>query len=163
MKRVAILYSEYTPVIDAIIYQLKDFQVDCLNFLDENNTSYDLVVLIGNEQCYAGNALTCHYSLLPAFESDEPVKAAMLSGVKVTGITVYYTKSKNIVAQYPIFIRQEAHFEEVEQELKYIEQIIFPIVIEKVLKNEIIDLRSILQKDKSCSGCHGGGCSTCKN
>lgn len=47
MKKLAILYSEYSPVIDAIICQLEDIvEVDCFTNLPENYQIYDLVVSV---------------------------------------------------------------------------------------------------------------------
>lgn len=155
MKKVAILYKDYSPIIDAIKYQLSDCDIDCLTASDDIK-GYDLVINLGIE--YDGEALMCHHSILPAFDTNEPVKDAILSGVKVTGITIYYTKSKKIVAQYPVFISNETHFDQLEQELKYIEQTLFPLVIKKILENEPFEIRKLLNNScggscRSCSGC----------
>ena len=104
MKKLAILYSEYSPVIDAIICQLEDIvEVDSFRNLPENYQIYDLVVSVNYRGEENIKLLKCHHSLLPSFNSDEPVKDAFLAGVKVTGITVYFTKPERIIAQYPLF------------------------------------------------------------
>ena len=157
MKKVAILYREYSPIIDAIKYQLADCVVDSLTELSGMG-EYDLIVNLGSN--YDGEALACHHALLPAFNSEEPVRDAILAGVKVTGITIYYTKSNKIIAQYPVFINNNTHYEELEQELDYIEQTLFPPVIHKVLNNEPFEVRALL--NKSCSG-SCGGCSGCSH
>ena len=163
MKRVAILYSEYSPLVDAIRYQLSDFDVNVITSLSVNN-EYDLVVLAGFNGEFKGNALKCHHSLLPAFESDEPERDAILYGAKVTGITIYYTNPQEIVAQYPVFIRPEAHFDDLKQELKYIEQTLYPLVIKKIIKNETIDISKLMKKNSACccssTSCEGSciGC-----
>jgi hypothetical protein len=54
MKRVAILYSEYSPLVDAIKYRLSDCDADIITSLSENN-EYDLVVLAGFNGEYKGN------------------------------------------------------------------------------------------------------------
>ena len=156
MKKIAILYSEYNPVIDAIKYQLKNTEVVCLNAPENNMEKYDMVVTVNYNSEYFGKALKCHHSLLPAFDCDEPVKEALLNGVKVTGITVLETNTKKIIAQYPIFIRDDAHYDEIKQEFNYLEQTIYPIVVEKVLNNEQFNIKSILNGDCSgnCGGCH---------
>ena len=152
MKKLAILYSEYSPVIDAIICQLEDIvEVECFTNLPENYQIYDLVVSVNYRGEENIKLLKCHHSLLPSFNSDEPVKDAFLAGVKVTGITVYFTKPERIIAQYPLFIPNDAHFEDIEKQLCYLEQVIYPIVIEKLLKNEAFDLRNI----SNCGGCRG--------
>lgn len=157
MKKVAILYREHSPIIDAIKYQLADYVVDSMTELS-GMVEYDLVVNLGSN--YDGEALACHKALFPAFNSKEPVKDAILAGVKVTGITIYYTKSKKIIAQYPVFINNNTHYDELVQELDYIEQTLFPLVIQKVLNNEPFEVRALL--NKSCSG-NCGGCSGCSH
>ena len=81
-----------------------------------------------------------------------------MSGVKVTGITIYNTKSKKIIAQYPVFIKDEFHYDELLQELKYIEQIIYPIVIEKIINKEPVEIKQFSPNGCSCSG----GCNSCR-
>ena len=159
MKKVAILYSEYSAVIDAIKYQLSDYEVDCLTE-PKKTEKYDLVILSNYYGEYEGNALKCHHSLLPSFDCDEPVKKAMLEGVKVTGITIYFTNPFKILAQYPVFINNNTHFYELEKELEYIEQTLFPLVAERILKNEPFEVRALL--NKTCSG-HCGGCKECNH
>lgn len=79
MKKLAILYSEYSPVIDAIICQLEDIvEVDCFTNLPENYQIYDLVVSVNYRGEENIKLLKCHHSLLPSFNSDEPVKDAFL-------------------------------------------------------------------------------------
>ena len=159
MKKAVVLYSEYSPIIDAIKHKLKDYQIDCVTSLNDNQ-KYDLVILCGFKGEYNGNAICCHHSLLPSFDCEEPVKEAMLAGVKVTGITIYFTNPKKIIAQYPVFINNNTHFDELKQELIYLEQVIFPLVIEKILKNEPFEMHTLM--NKSCSN-HCGGCSGCNH
>ena len=162
MKNIAILYTNYSPLIDAIKYQLSDYEVICLT-IPADMDKYDMVINLGVE--YDGEALACHHSLLPAFDTEEPAKDAILSGVKVTGVTVYYTKSKKIIAQYPVFINNDMHFDQLEQELKYLEQVLFPIAIHKILNNEPIDIRRLLNTPcgSNCGSKHTGGCRGCSH
>ena len=159
MKKIAILYSEKSPVIDAIKYLLNNYEIDTLNEINDASI-YDLVVLCNYDGDYKGNAIKCHHSLLPAFDCKEPEKEAILEGVKVTGITIYYTNPKRIIAQYPVFITNSMHYDDLMKELKYLEQTIFPIVLQKVLNNEAFDILSIV--NKGC-GNHCGGCSSCSH
>ena len=154
MKHVAILYSEYSPTVDAIKYQLKNEQVDCKNSIDTND-NYDLVILSNYINEYPGNALACHHSLFPAFKGNEPEKEAIIEGVKITGITFYCTKPEKIIAQYPLFIKDEVHYDELEKEISILEQSLYPIVVEKVINNEQIDFNSIGGKNSCCGGCSG--------
>lgn len=160
MKKVAIIYSEYTPVIDAIISYLKDFKVKTFNSYTQELSDFDLIVNMNYKNEIPENHINVHYSLLPAFQGDEPVKQAFLAGVKVTGITFYYTKPQKIIAQYPIFISNFSHYDDVERELTYLEQTIYPLILEKILKNEPFEIRNLLSK--GCSG-NCGGCSSCKH
>ena len=159
MKRIAILYSEYSPLIDAIKYRLSDCTVDIMTS-PVNTDDYDLIVLSNYNAEFEGNAIKCHHSLLPAFNSAEPEKEAMLAGVKVTGITIFLTNPYKIIAQYPIFINNSMHYDELKQELTYLEQTIFPLVTEKVLNNEPFDISMLL--NKTCSG-NCGGCFRCNH
>ena len=156
MKKAAILYSEYTPLIDAIKYQLSDCKIDCLT--EPNNEKYDLVINLGIR--YNGQALACHHSLLPAFDTENPAKDAILAGAKVTGITIFYTNPRKIIAQYPVFITNNMHYDELEQELTYLEQTMLPLVGEKLINNEPFEMRTLL--NKTCSG-NCGGCSSCNH
>ena len=159
MKKIVILYSEYSPLIDAIKYQLSDCFVDCVTSLN-NNEIYDLVVLANYNGIFDGDAIACHHSLLPAFDTKTPVKDAVITGVKVTGITVYHTKTKKIIAQYPVFISNSMHYDELKQELTYLEQTIYPLVIKKIINNEPVELSKIMKK--SC-GTTCGGCTSCSH
>ena len=166
MKKIVILYKNQSPILDAIKYYLSDHEVECLT-TPSGMDRFDLVVNLDVE--YSGEALACHHSLLPAFDSKEPVKDAILAGVKLTGITIYYTKSKKIVAQYPVFINNETHYDDLKQELAYIEQALFPLVIQKILKNEAFEVRALLKSGcgNSCRGVNSdkciGGCSGCSH
>lgn len=159
MKKLALLYSTYTPTIDSIIAHLKDFEVVCLT-APENLDTYDLVANINYKGEVEQNYVAVHHSLLPAFDSDEPVRDAILVGVKVTGITFYYTNPKKIITQYPIFISNASHYDDVAKELEYLEQTIYPLILERLLENKPFEIRNLLSK--GCSG-NCGGCNSCKH
>lgn len=159
MKKIVIIYSEYTPTIDAIIARLKDFEVKAVNSVEEIGAC-DLLVNTNYDKEIPQNHINVHYSLLPAFSDNEPVKEAFLAGVKVTGITFYYTNPERIIAQYPIFISNFSHYDDIERELEYLEQTIYPLILEKILRNEPFEIRKLLTK--GCSG-NCGGCDSCKH
>lgn len=159
MKKVVIIYSKYTPTIDAIIAHLKDFEVKAVNSVEEIGAC-DLLVNTNYEKEIPQNHINVHYSLLPAFSDNEPVKEAFLAGVKVTGISFYYTNPERIIAQYPIFISNFSHYDDIERELEYLEQTIYPLILEKILRNEPFEIRKLLTK--GCSG-NCGGCDSCKH
>lgn len=156
MKKAIILYSDYSPTVDAIKYKLSDFEVVCQNTTD-NVQEDDIVFLSNYNGKFDGDAIACHYSLLPAFDSETPARDAILAGVKVTGLTIYHTKTKKIIAQYPIFIKDDMHYDELLQELTYAEQTIYPIAAEKILKGEPFELNSLT----GCGNC--GGCKSCSH
>jgi len=151
MKKIAIIYSEYTPTIDAIKSHLDGYEIILSKQIPDKG--FDLVVNVNSGIDFRDNTICVHHSLLPAFEGEEPVKQAFLAGVKVTGITFYYTNPYKIIAQYPVFIPNAAHFDDIEKELEYLEQTIYPVIIEKILKNEPFELKNILTKN--CGGCLG--------
>lgn len=158
MKKAAILYSEYVPLIDAIVNENNIAEFQLLTQFPDNYEDFDLIIDVNFKSEIKQNVLKCHYALLPSFQSDEPLREAFLSGVKVTGITIYYTNPQKILTQYPVFIKNEAHYDDVLQEMKYLEQVIFPLVIGKILSNEPVDIQSLLKLNK-CSG----GCSGCRH
>lgn len=168
MNKVLILYSEYIPVIDAIIVQNPETEFQTQTQLPESFDEFDLIININFEGEIDSNVLKCHHSLLPAFAGEEPVQEAFLAGVKVTGITIFYTKPQRILAQYPIFIKNESHFDEVEKELEYLEQVLLPLAVKKIINKEPVDSKSLGVNDgagktttpmSGCSCC--GGCSGC--
>lgn len=161
MKKVVVLYSEYTPVIDAIKRRLENAEVLVCDFIPQNYKDFDLVISVNYKQESDIPMLKSHYSLLPAFESEEPVKDAILYGAKVTGLTIYFNNPFRIVAQYPLIISNSNHYDDVEQELKYLEQVILPLVAEKILYNEPFEIQSLL-KNKSCST-NCGSCNGCNH
>lgn len=146
----------------------------------ENNLEYfrenkfDLIALAGYMRILPDNALAkmgkvvnIHPSLLPAFKgSTTAIQDAFLAGVKVSGITVHFVTSDidggQILAQYPVFINNDTHFDEFEAEMHEIEHKLYPIVIEKVLEDKVFDFADLMKSSKGCSddGCSGscGGC-----
>ena len=100
--------------------------------------------------------LVIHYSLFPAFQdSDDPIRDAILSGVKVTGVTI--TMEDKIVAQYPIFITNEMHYDNLRLYLEEVGAKLLALVKEKISNNEQFEV-----KDLMSSGCHNcGNCGGC--
>ena len=100
-----------------------------------------------------------HYSLLPAFTSDDPVRDAILSGVKVTGITFYYEAPMQILAQYPVFVPLDAHYDTLKLYLEQLGQHLLPKIKEKVINNEQFDIQELISNNKQNSSC--SNCSSC--
>ena len=95
MKKVAIIYSEYTPVIDAIISYLKGFEVQIFDSYTQELNDFDLIVNTNYKNEIPENHINVHYSLLPAFQDEEPVKQAFLAGESNRHYFLLYKSSKN--------------------------------------------------------------------
>lgn len=92
-----------------------------------------------------------YYSLLPAFQSDDPVRDAILAGVKVTGVTV--TFEDRIAAQYPIFVTNDMHYDNLKLYLEQVGEKLLEAVKEKIDKNEQFEVKDLLSN--GCNGCKG--------
>ena len=160
MKNIVIIYSEYSPVIDAIKYNLSEYTVTAEHIKDykRNKDDYDLIICLNNIKV-EGKAITCHHSLLPSFNCEDPEKEAIIQGVKVTGITIYRTDTGKIITQYPVFIDNDMHYDNLKRELSYLEQTLLPVTAKKIINNEPIEMRSLL--NNKC--CNNRGCTACSH
>ena len=156
MKKIAIIYSQYSPTIDSIKSRLNGIKIDLYTNHNFNGSEYDLIISVNFKEEIPFRTLYCHHSLLPAFNCNEPVKQAFLEGVKITGITIYFSNPRNIIFQYPLVIESDAHYDEIKQQLEYLEQSIYPVVIENILNNKPLNVKNLL--GKSCKG----NCNSCK-
>lgn len=139
------------------------------NFEYFSKNKFDLVVLAGYMRILHKNVLeimdkviNIHPSLLPAFKgSKNAIKDAFLAGVKVSGVTIHWVTSDidggQIIAQYPVLINNETHFDEFETEIHAIEHKLYPIVIEKILEDKVFNFSDLMKS--SCNS----GCGGCKN
>lgn len=130
---------------------------------------FDLAVLSGYsreldaEILQTGTFLNLHPSLLPAFKGHDAITRAFQSGVKISGVTVHYLTNEigggKIIAQYPVLIGNLTHFDEFEESIRKLENLLYPIVIEKVLEDKVFDFSDLFS-----GGCGGnsGGCSGCR-
>lgn len=129
---------------------------------------FDLIVLsdyrkqVQNNVLELGKFINLQYSLLPSFKGFDAMQRAFSSGVKVSGVTVHWVNEEldggKIIAQYPVLIGNLTHYDEFENEMNNIANLLYPIVIEKVLKDEVFDFNDLL----GSGGCSkGGGCSGC--
>lgn len=101
------------------------------------------------------NNFKIHYSLLPAFgQSDDPIADAILEGVKVTGITI--TLNNKIIAQYPIFITGDMHYDNLKLYLEEVADKLLMLVKEKIANNEQFEIKDLMSTNK-CWGCKGCG------
>lgn len=157
MKRLAIIADVDCPIAKAITeyFQNKNVELELLTSVGSSN-NYDLVACV-HRRTDLPNAINIHASLLPAFDNENPVLDAFMHGVKVTGVTVHHADGK-IITQYPLLIGNLTHFDELEGKITEIEKKIYPIVIEKVLNDEVFDFDDLFG-GTGCGGC--GGCRGC--
>lgn len=160
MKKLAIIAEADSPIAKAITeyFQNKDVELELPASVGSSNC-YDLVAGVHYRDLKCPNAINIHPSLLPAFDSDNPVLDAFLHGVKVTGVTVH-DSSGRIIIQYPVLIGNLTHFDELQSKIREIEKEIYPRVIEKLLNDEVFDFDDLF----GSGGCNGGcgGCRGCQ-
>lgn len=138
-----------------------------LEYFSSHN--FDIVALsdyrrqVQDDVLKTGKFINVHPSLLPSFKGPEAIERAFNAGVKVSGVTVHWVNeeidSGKIIAQYPILIGNLTHFDEYEKEIHNLENLLYPIVIEKLLNDEVFDFHDLLggcSKKDGCGGC--GGC-----
>lgn len=148
-----------------IKYKYLPFEQNCAYFAVNN---FDLIVLAGymrilpDDVLNLGKFINIHPSLLPAFKGKDAIYRAYEAGVKVSGVTVHHVTSEldggKIIAQYPVLIGNLTHFDEFEKEIHNVEHKLYPIVIEKLLKDDVFDFNDLLG---GCSGTCEGGCGGC--
>lgn len=102
------------------------------------------------------NDIVIHYSLLPAFDCEDPIKEAFLAGVKVSGVTVYDAVTKKILAQYPVLIGNSTHYDEFKEEILKTGEILYNKVLECIINDKVFDFADLLK-----GGCQSGGCGGC--
>lgn len=136
-----------------------------LEYFKQNK--FDLVVLAGYMRILPddvlkemGKVINIHPSLLPAFKgSANAIKDAFWAGVKVSGVSVHWVTSDvdggEIIAQYPVFITNDMHFDEFEAEMHTLEHKLYPVVIEKLLEDKVFDFSDLMKSQcgSSCGGC----------
>jgi phosphoribosylglycinamide formyltransferase-1 len=136
---------------------------DNIKYFSENK--FDLIALAGYMQILPpevlelGRFVNIHPSLLPAFKGKDAIKRAFLAGVKVSGVTIHWVENEldsgKIIAQYPVLIGNLMHFDEFETEIHRVEHALYPVVIEKLLNDEVFDFSDLMGGGK-CGGCKCG-------
>lgn len=133
------------------------------------SNNFDLIVLtdyakeLPEDVLTLGKFINIHPSLLPSFKGADAIQRAYIAGVKVSGVTIHWVTSDidggKIIAQYPVLIGNSTHFDEYKNEIVNMENMLYPIVIDKILKDEVFDFSDLIG---GCGGsCHS--CSGCKN
>jgi phosphoribosylglycinamide formyltransferase-1 len=131
-----------------------------------NSENPDLTVFFGDieDNSLKANTINIHPSLLPAFPTNDAIKESYLSGVKVSGITIHYVEPDNfygrIIAQYPVLIGNNTHFDEFEKEIIKLCAKFAPQVIDTVINDKVFDFSQLYQPSSPCQ--KQGGCRGCK-
>lgn len=136
------------------------------NFEYFSSHDFDLVALcdyrqhIQDDVLKTGKFISIHTSLLPSFKGPDSLYRAYSSGVKVSGVTVHWVTeavdSGKIIAQYPVLIGNLTHFDEYKSEIISVSNMLYPVVIDKLLKDEVFDFSDLVGGCSSCGGC--GSC-----
>lgn len=133
------------------------------NFEYFSSHDFDIIALsdykcrLESDVLKLGKFINLHPSLLPAFKGPDAISRAFFSGVKVSGVTVHFINDDinkdTVIAQYPVLISNLTHYDEFENEIHALEDLLYPIVIEKLLNNQVFDFSDLIQNCGSCSGC----------
>lgn len=111
-----------------------------------------------------GRFINIHPSLLPAFRGKDAISRAFLAGVKVSGVTVHTLTNEpdggKILAQYPVLIGPETHFDEFRRDIYDLENYLYPRVIESILNDKLFDPSTLFSNQCTKGSC--GSCGTCK-
>ncbi len=131
--------------------------------------NFDLIALSGYSRELKPNVLelgrfiNLQPSLLPAFKGSDAIARAFSAGVKVSGVTIHALTNGidggKIIAQYPVLIGNLTHFDEFKEQIEKLEDLLYPIVILKILEDKVFDFEDLLS---GCGNCSSGGCSGCQ-
>lgn len=131
--------------------------------------NFDLIALSGYSRELKPNVLelgrfiNLQPSLLPAFKGSDAIARAFSAGVKVSGVTIHALTNGidggKIIAQYPVLIGNLTHFDEFKEQIEQLEDLLYPIVILKILEDKVFDFEDLLS---GCGNCSSGGCSGCQ-
>lgn len=129
---------------------------------------FDLYVLAGymrilpEKVLNLGTFINIHPSLLPAFKGKNAIKKAYEYGVKITGVSIHYVEkevdSGKIILQTPIMIEQGMNLAELEEKIHEVEHKIYPMVIESLIYDKIVDF---MPENNGRCGCKTNGCKKC--
>lgn len=138
------------------------------NFEYFSSHDFDIIAVchyneqISEDVLNTGKFIAIHDSLLPAFKGPDALYRSFTAGVKVAGVTIYYIDNSSfeekIIAQYPVLIGNLTHFDEFKNEIHSVEKMLYPIVIDKLLKDEVFDFSDLINENKcfnSCNSCNG--------
>lgn len=159
-----------------VLNRAKALGIDSVYLPFEDNFDYfsehkfDLYAMAGymrilsKEVLELGTFINIHPALLPAFKGVDAIKQAYDYGSKITGVTIHYVSEKvdsgEIIAQSPVQIELGMNLKELEESIHEEEHGLYPMVIESLLYEKIIEFQASKSKCSS-GGCDNGGCSGC--
>lgn len=152
MKKLALVNGDHIAKAFLNYFRDKDVEIILFDTPDKVIGDFDLILFYNYQGKIPKNGVNLHPSLLPAFDCEDALREAFLAGVKVSGITVVY--HGKILAQYPVLIGTSTHFDEFEKEIHNLENLLYPIVIDKILKDEVFDFSDLIGGCEGCRGCH---------
>lgn len=133
---------------------------------------FDLYVLAGymrilpEKVIELGTFINIHPSLLPAFKGINAIKQAYEYGVRITGVSIHYVDNYvdagKIILQTPIPIEHGMNLAELEEKIHEVEHKVYPMVIESLIYDKIIDFMPQKSSGCGCKSKEGGkGCGKC--
>jgi len=156
MKQIAIIDNE-----DYIFQTLNDYaqnqsiKINHITNTKDLSEKYDLIISNGKRENLPNGTIVIHPSLLPAFDEENAIEKAYLSGVKVSGVTFY--NSDRIIAQYPVIIGIDTNLNELKENIIKIEKYFIVPIVDAILNDKVFDFQDLIKH--SCS--HKNGCSGC--
>ena len=140
-------------------------------FFNFSKNPFDLYALAGymrilpEKVVELGSFINIHPSLLPAFKGKNAIKRAYDYGAKVTGVTVHRVEkevdSGRIILQTPVMIEEGMNLAELTEEIHEVEHKVYPLVIESLLYDKIVDFTPEKKGGCGSGGCGSGGCCGC--
>lgn len=171
MKNIAIIGENNIELANSLcgFFTAKEVEIYALSpdAINNNSKRYDLIIienmkdfkLKSNDN--SAKIIHVHPSILPAFYTDNAIKEAFLSGVKVSGVTIYSQSEEqtyNIIAQYPVLIALNSHLDEFKKDVLDVEKKLLPAVSDAILNDKVFDFHDLFKK--SCAH-SSNGCTNC--
>lgn len=158
MKQIAIVDNE-NYIFQALNKYAADEEIKITQFanIEDLKGKFDLIISNGKRENLPDKTIVIHPSLLPAFDEENAIEKAYLSGVKVSGVTFY--NSERIIAQYPVLIGIDTHLDELKENIINLENYFIVPIVDAFLNDRLFDFQDLYSQN--CS--HGNGCSGCGN
>ncbi|MDY6359331.1 MAG: formyltransferase family protein [Cyanobacteriota bacterium] len=158
MKKIALYNTELIKPFKQY-FASNDVEVKEISSLG-NTDDFDMVIIYNCPDFVTKNSINIHPALLPAYKGVlNPIIEAFNDGVKVSGITVH--KGDKILAQYPVLLSTDTHFDEFEQDMQNVQNKLVPVVVDCLLQDKVFDFQDLFKSPcvtslncKGCGACH---------